>query len=121
MYLPRSRRQLRTLPYRSPKARLKPYFSRACPQDDVSSTRQTPSNYYYYKDLGNIHHHQGGMLLGNETFLVPWQYATANRLQKVRQQPAGTDTAAAANVAACAAAAAAPATAATAAAAPTGV
>ena len=28
----------------SPKARLKPYFSRACPQDDVSSTRQTPSN-----------------------------------------------------------------------------
>ena len=32
----------------SPKARLKPYFSRACPQDDVSSTRQTPSNYYYY-------------------------------------------------------------------------
>ena len=32
----------------SPEARLKPYFSRACPQDDVSSTRQTPSNYYYY-------------------------------------------------------------------------
>ena len=28
----------------SPKALFKPYFSRACPQDDVSSTRQTPSN-----------------------------------------------------------------------------
>ena len=63
------------------------------------------------------------MLWGNETCLVAWQYATAKRLQRVRQQPAGTDTAAAANVAACAAAAAAaaPATAATAAAAPTGV
>ena len=54
MYLPRSRRQLPDLldlpdlPERCPKARLKPYFSRACPQDDVSSTRQTPSNYYYY-------------------------------------------------------------------------
>ena len=28
----------------SPRAPFKPYFSRACPQDDVSSTRQTPSN-----------------------------------------------------------------------------
>ena len=28
-------------PEASPKARLKPYFPRACPQDDVSSTRQT--------------------------------------------------------------------------------
>ena len=37
---------LLALPPASPNARLKPYFSRACPQDDVSSTRQTPSNYY---------------------------------------------------------------------------
>ena len=34
----------RQLPETSYEARLKPYFSRACPQDDVSSTRQTPSN-----------------------------------------------------------------------------
>ena len=43
-----SGRQLLSLPAlaeTSPKARLKAYFSRACPQDDVSSTRQTPSNY----------------------------------------------------------------------------
>ena len=33
------------LPEASPKAWLEAYFSRACPQDDVSSTRQTPSNY----------------------------------------------------------------------------
>jgi len=39
-----SGRQLAALPDASPKARLKAYFSRACPQDDVSSTRQTPSN-----------------------------------------------------------------------------
>ena len=38
------RRRRRRLPEASPKALLKPYFSRACPQDDVSSTRQTPSN-----------------------------------------------------------------------------
>ena len=38
----------RRSPFPSPSARFKPYFSRACPQDDVSSTRQTPSNYYYY-------------------------------------------------------------------------
>ena len=38
----------RKLPEASPKARLKPYFSRACPQDDVSSTRQTPSNQISY-------------------------------------------------------------------------
>ena len=37
--------QLPALAEASPEARLKPYFSRACPQDDVSSTRQTPSNY----------------------------------------------------------------------------
>ena len=35
---------LAALPDRSPGARFKPYFSRACPQDEVSSTRQTPSN-----------------------------------------------------------------------------
>ena len=35
---------LPALPEASPRARLEPYFPRACPQDDVSSTRQTPSN-----------------------------------------------------------------------------
>ena len=35
---------LPALPEPSPKVLLKPSLSRACPQDDVSSTSQTPSN-----------------------------------------------------------------------------
>ena len=35
----------------SPRALFEPYFSRACPQDDVSSARQTPSNYYHQYGL----------------------------------------------------------------------
>ena len=34
---------------RSPNARLEPPLSRACPQDDVSSTRQTPSKRAFLK------------------------------------------------------------------------
>ena len=36
-----------SLPDPFPNARFKPYYSRACPQDDVSSTRQTPSKYSF--------------------------------------------------------------------------
>ena len=50
-------RTLRTLPDPSPKARLKAYFSRACPQDDVSSTRQTPSN--DAEETGDDNHDDG--------------------------------------------------------------
>ena len=69
-------RQLPALPEASPDARLQPYFSRACPQDDVSSTRQTPSNYDY--DHYYYHYYYYNYYYNGDDDSYSYSYASSN-------------------------------------------